>query len=231
MAGGGAAAAAACETKSVINLKGSAAIIKDFMDFSINMILYQREVYHDEEFEKVEKYGRPLFMTTNDKLRKYLDGVLGGLKNSIEKDECRKVVLVIIDTDTEDPVEKWEFEIEPEVNNDIENTDPYAVPDKTRTASKDMKAIQNQIMKIMKQIIGAVTYLPCRGDSELSFNILLYTKRKGTEVMSEWQECHAHDLIASKETQENVQTLNFDTLSTGVQTVQSRVCYKVKQDF
>ena len=66
----------AVETKSVINLKGSAEIIRDFMDFSINMILYQREVYADEEFEKIEKYGRPLFMTTNTALKEYLSGVL-----------------------------------------------------------------------------------------------------------------------------------------------------------
>ena len=66
----------AVETTSTINLKGSAEIIRDFMDFSINMILYQREVYGDAEFEKIEKYGRPLFMTTNDKLREYLKGVL-----------------------------------------------------------------------------------------------------------------------------------------------------------
>ena len=66
----------AVETTSTINLKGSAEIIRDFMDFSINMILYQREVYGDAEFEKIEKYGRPLFMTTNEKLKQYLEGVL-----------------------------------------------------------------------------------------------------------------------------------------------------------
>ena len=71
-----AASEVAVETASVINLKGSAEIIRDFMDFSINMILYQREVYGDAEFEKIEKYGRPLFMTTNKKLREYLNGVL-----------------------------------------------------------------------------------------------------------------------------------------------------------
>merc|ERR1712127_965104 len=79
----------AVETTSTINLKGSAEIIRDFMDFSINMILYQREVYGDAEFEKIEKYGRPLFMTTNEKLREYLKGVfLNGLQTSIENDEC-----------------------------------------------------------------------------------------------------------------------------------------------
>lgn len=219
----------AVETTSTINLKGSAEIIRDFMDFSINMILYQREVYGDAEFEKIEKYGRPLFMTTNEKLKQYLEGVLNGLQTSIENDECRKVVLVIIDTDTEEPVEHWEFEIEPEIAENSENNDPLK-QDKERTVTKDIKKIQSQMMKIMKQIIGTVTYLPCREDAGLTFNILLYIKKRtGDKNMDHWEGTHGHELVVGAgECKEEIETLSFDTLKTGLQTVKSKVCYKVK---
>lgn len=235
------ATSTATETKNVINLKGSAKLIREFMEYSINMILFQREVYHDEEFEKVDRYGRPVFLTTNEKLKQYLNGVLSGLKESIENDECKKMVLVIISVDTEEPIEKWEFSIEPE-SGDEENADPsgstslsklkiepdpYAKPDKNRTASRDLKLIQQEMMKIMKQIIGAVTYLPCRGDTDLTFNILLYTKKRGEHVMANWQESHAHDLAAGNG-EEEVQVLQFDNLSTGVNKVRSKVEYKIQ---
>jgi len=226
--------ATATETKNVINLKGSAKLIQEFMEYSINMILYQREVYHDDEFDKVQRYGRPVYLTNNEQLKKYLDGVLSGMKESIEADECKKVVLVIISCETEEPIEKWEFAIESEPGDeDKENTtikkETTTTTDPSkRTATRELKQIQNVMMKIMKQICGTVTYLPCRdSNAELTFNILLYTKKRGQEIMNNWQESHSHELYDGGDGEE-VQVLNFDDLSTGVNTVKSKVCYKVQ---
>ena len=89
-----AAQAVAQEVKSnVITLAGSAEIICDFMEFGINMILFQRDIYPNEDFKQVQKYGRPLYLTENEKLREYLKNILTGLKVMLEKDECHKVSL------------------------------------------------------------------------------------------------------------------------------------------
>ena len=153
------------------------------------------------------------------------------MQTSIENDECRKVVLVIIDTASEEPIEHWEFEIEPEIAENAENKDPLK-QNKNRTVERDVKKIQQQMMKIMKQIIGTVTYLPCREDANLTFNILLYIKkRRGDKDMDHWEGTHGHDLVAkSGEFKEEIETLSFDTLKTGLQTVKSKVCYKIKSD-
>merc|ERR1712141_909747 len=113
----------------------------------------------------------------------------------LEKDDCHKVVLVIIDVESEEPVERWEFEVEPDhensikVENDSENVNPNA-----RYSNMELKKIQGQIAKIMQQIIGSVTYLPIRED-EHTFNILLYTRRRSeTPIMHQWSETTAHTI-------------------------------------
>ena len=156
------------QTKNVINLKGSAAIITDFMNYSINMILFQREVYDMNEFEKVERYGRPIFLSTNEKLKKYLAHILNGLKKLLENDECHRVDLVIINVESEETIERWEFEISPEKGDgkeDLENSDPLK-----RTSNKKLADIQQQIMKIMRQIIATVSMLPNYED-DITFKV------------------------------------------------------------
>jgi len=223
-----AAQAVAQEVKSnVITLSGSAEIICDFMEFGINMILFQRDIYPNEDFKQVQKYGRPLYLTENEKLKEYLKNILTGLKVMLEKDECHKVVLVIINVESEEPVERWEFEVKPDhenstkVENNAENIDPHA-----RYSNMELKKIQAQIVKIMQQIIGSVTYLPIR-DDEHTFNILLYTRRRSeTPIMHQWSETTAHTI--EKTGNDNVEVIDFQTLTTGVHNVKSKVCYKVK---
>lgn len=239
------------QTKNLerITLKGSAAIITDFMNYGINMILFQREVYDAADFEKVDRYGRPVFITTNEKLKKYLDGVLNGLRTLLENDECRRVDLVIINVEDDQTIERWEFEIEPTNegasgqggdgsngsgtgngtgNGNDENLDPLS---KTRTATKDLNKIQQQIMKIMRQIIATVSMLP-NYDQDITFNILLHTKKRGKSEMKNWWETDSRvTSIAgegdSGEGQEGIEILKFDSLRTGVQNVHSKVCYRV----
>ena len=66
--------------------------------------------------------------------------------------------LVIINVESEETIERWEFEISPEKGDgkeDLENSDPLK-----RTSNKKLADIQQQIMKIMRQIIATVSMLP-----------------------------------------------------------------------
>jgi mitotic spindle assembly checkpoint protein MAD2 len=74
----------ATATKNTITLKGSAQMISEFMDFGINSILYQRDVYPPNEFTPEKKYGLTVLMAQDEELRKYLDTVLGQMRQWIE---------------------------------------------------------------------------------------------------------------------------------------------------
>ena len=62
-----------------ITLKGSVAIVTEFFEYSINNILYQREIYPPETFRRVAKYNLAMFVTTDDGLTGYLGSVLAQL--------------------------------------------------------------------------------------------------------------------------------------------------------
>jgi mitotic spindle assembly checkpoint protein MAD2 len=85
--------------KNSITLKGSAAIIKDYLsksiktknlkfqfltvmslvfvkDYGINSILFQRGIYPAETFNHVQQYGITVFMSKDEKIKGFLDNVL-----------------------------------------------------------------------------------------------------------------------------------------------------------
>ena len=59
-------------------------MISEFMDFGINSILFQRDVYPPDEFNPVQKYGLTVYMAQDQELRKYLDTVLDQARTWIE---------------------------------------------------------------------------------------------------------------------------------------------------
>ena len=68
--------AASTATQQGITLKGSVKTVVEFFEYSINCILYQREIYPAETFRRVAKYGLAMFVTTDDGLTGYLSNVL-----------------------------------------------------------------------------------------------------------------------------------------------------------
>ena len=63
-------------TSNVITLKGSTAIVKEFFDFSVNNILYQRGIYPPESFKRVSQYGLGMMVTPDESLVAYMTNIL-----------------------------------------------------------------------------------------------------------------------------------------------------------
>lgn len=66
--------------RNSITLKGSVDIVTEFFDYGINSILYQRGIYAPEQFQRVQKYGLTMLVTSDDALKSYLRGVLGQVR-------------------------------------------------------------------------------------------------------------------------------------------------------
>jgi len=69
-------------SKTNISLKGSVEIVTEFFAYSINSILYQRGIYPPETFQKVNKYGLSMLVTTDPGLKDYLGKVLNQLSGA-----------------------------------------------------------------------------------------------------------------------------------------------------
>eukprot|EP00960_Hanusia_phi_P072923 767903-Hanusia_phi.AAC.11 len=100
--------------KNTITLKGSTEIVTEFFGYSINSILYQRGIYPPESFAKVNKYGLQMLVTNDSGLQKYLQQVLTQLSEWLYAGNVQKLVLVITSLETQQVLERWNFDIETE---------------------------------------------------------------------------------------------------------------------
>jgi len=149
--------------KSSITLQGSAQMISEFLDFGINSILYQRDVYPPDEFSSVKKYGLTVLMAQDAELRKYLDEVLKQMRLWIEDSKLNQVVLVVKGCESDETLERWSFEIE---------KSEELKKGKTKVEA-DIKEIQKGIKDVVKQIVSTVTFLPAI-EEPVMFDLLFY---------------------------------------------------------
>ncbi|KAI2801906.1 pre-rRNA processing protein ftsj3 [Blomia tropicalis] len=190
-----------------INLKGSVEIICQFFNYALNNILFQRGLYPSDTFSPVQNYGLTIFMTTDDKLKDYLSAIFSQLKVFLMKRSVHRLVMVIINTDTNETIERWEFTVE--CNDNVGDDESVPV---------DIKEIQQGITSIIRQITASVTYLPLI-DGSVTFDILLFTNKDAELPSKEWADSHSH-LIP------NAQEVKLRSLNTKVHHLKAAVAYK-----
>nr|XP_002131760.1 mitotic spindle assembly checkpoint protein MAD2A [Ciona intestinalis] len=191
-----------------ITLKGSAAIVSEFFFYGINNILYQRGVYPPEMFKQEKKYGLTILTTTDPNLLTYLnENVLPQLTEWIEQGVVKRLVVVIRECETNETLERWQFEIECQ-SDGKENSNPK---------SKDISVINSEIRAVIRQITATVTFLPLL-EVPCSFDLLFYTN---------------HDLVAPEHWEDssaclinNSEVVKLRSFSTSVHKVDGAVSYK-----
>eukprot|EP01119_Soliformovum_irregulare_P026019 TRINITY_DN9795_c0_g1_i1.p1 TRINITY_DN9795_c0_g1~~TRINITY_DN9795_c0_g1_i1.p1 ORF type:complete len:203 (-),score=44.69 TRINITY_DN9795_c0_g1_i1:294-902(-) len=192
--------------KNTITLKGSTEIITEFFGYSINSILYQRGIYPPEDFTKVMKYDLPMMISKDEALKKYLRDVLNQLSDWIMKGEVQKLVLVVTGIDTNEVLERWVFDVVPEIPHDGK-----------QVAEKPMKEITEEIKALIRQITASVTFLPLLNEP-CSFDLLVYTN-VDTSVPQAWEESDPRFIKNSSE-------VRMRSFTTKVHRVDTMVSYK-----
>ena len=99
-------------TRTHLTLKGSTAIVHEFFNYSVQSILYQRSIYPSEDFHTVKKFGLQMLATTDDDLADYLDRVMSQLKKWLEQGKVRRLVVAIVEKESQETVERWQFDVE-----------------------------------------------------------------------------------------------------------------------
>lgn len=101
----------AVDTKNIITLKGSVAIVSDFFFCAINSILYQRGIYEPEHFNKESKYGLTVLTTIHQGLLAYLKQVMSQMKVWLVDGNVQRLVVVVTGVDSGETLERWQFNI------------------------------------------------------------------------------------------------------------------------
>lgn len=206
--------------KSPVQLKGSIDIVIEFFNYGINSILYQRGLYPSDSFVQREKYGLPLLITTNADLKRYLDIILNQMRNFLTTKNVHKIVIVIMKLDTNEPVERWQFDVELEKQEN--NNSKFKPGDPQYDERKVLKEIQEGIRGVIRQITASVTFLPTLEGSH-SFDILLYTDKDVELPNSEWSDTNAK-LI------NNGQHVQLRGFTTNIHKVEPIVSYVTRDD-
>ncbi|XP_063239619.1 mitotic spindle assembly checkpoint protein MAD2A-like [Bacillus rossius redtenbacheri] len=192
--------------KSAVTLEGSATIIREYLYFAINSVLYQRGVYSPKTFKLGKEFGLPLLVTIDEPLKQYLSKVLDTMRDWITDRKLRVVCLFIKDKASDETLESWEFFVRYREG-----------PCDGEEGGEDVAVVQREIRKVLRQISCSITYLPLL-DTAVSFELKAYT---------------SHDVVPQvcKESQpneiKNVQRVQLSNIATGYHNVDTVVSYKV----
>ncbi|XP_030194194.1 mitotic spindle assembly checkpoint protein MAD2A [Gadus morhua] len=190
-----------------ITLKGSAELVAEFFSFGINSILYQRGIYPPESFTRVTQYDMSLQLTTDGKLKDYLTKVVAQLKEWLFDCTVQKLVLVITCLETNEVLERWQFDIECD----------KSVKEISAPREKSIKTIQDEIRSVIRQITATVTFLPLL-ETACAFDLLVYTD-KDLMVPEKWEESGPQIIDQSEE-------VRLRSFTTSIHKVNSMVAYK-----
>lgn len=194
---------------SKLALKGLSKVVADYFEFAIHSILFQRGIYPPEDFVTVKKYDLPMLVSCNEDVQSYIEKIMAHVKKWIYGGKLSKLVVVILNKATTEPVERWEFSM------DISD----GGVDKARLD------IQREIQAIIRQITASMAYLPFLKDDEYTFNVLVYTDPSYDvrNIPTEWADTQGDaKLIAGEQDQ-----VKFSLFSTSMHQVGTVVSYKL----
>ncbi|KAI1973470.1 Mitotic spindle checkpoint component mad2 [Ophidiomyces ophidiicola] len=206
-----------------LSLKGSAKLVAEFFEYSIHSILFQRGVYPADDFTAVKKYGLNMLVSADDQVKAYIKKIMSQLNKWMLSGKISKLVIVITDKETEEHVERWQFDVEifkssrtkpSQKVTGNENSSPNDVG-AAAPIEKTEKQIQEEIQAIFRQITASVTFLPML-DGNCTFNVLVYADAD-SEVPLEWGDSDAKEIKNG----EKVQLRSFSTSSHRVDTMVS----------
>ncbi|PWY97521.1 DNA-binding protein [Testicularia cyperi] len=222
-----ATAQASAATRTHLTLKGSTALVHEFFTYSVQSILYQRNIYPSEDFKTVKKYGLQMLVTADDGLADYLETAMAQLKTWLERGDVTRLVVVIVEKDSGETRERWQFDVEvlnPGLPSaDSENLAPQDDKERQKKPQKTDAQIRSEIAAIIKQITASCTFLPVL-DEPCAFQILAYTNAD-TEVPAEWIDSDAR-LIAEGQAEQ----VRLRSFSTHVHRVDAMVAYRREED-
>ncbi|TXT09042.1 hypothetical protein VHUM_02516 [Vanrija humicola] len=209
----------ATRQNQAITLKGSTALVTEFFEYGVNSILYQRGVYPSDDFRMVKKYGLPMLVTSDDGLKEYIQTIMAQVSDWLMSSSLTRLVLAIKSVETDETLERWQFDIYTE---DGPGTSLPGAPAQKKKKDKTEKEVQGEIREIMKQITSSVTFLPIL-DEECTFTILAYTNDSpDVAIPQTWGDADPHLIDRGK-----VEQVRLRSFTTNVHSLEAMVAYRV----
>lgn len=95
-----------------LSLKGSVALVSDFFLYSIQSILYQRNIYPSDEFKMMKKFNTQVLTTIDEGLKDYLERAMNQIQEWLSRGEVKRIVVAIVEKETQETIERWQFDVD-----------------------------------------------------------------------------------------------------------------------
>lgn len=164
-----------------------------------------------------------MLATTDDDLADYLDRAMQQLKKWLEQGKVRRLVVAIVEKESQETVERWQFDIEVMNEGLTESQVPKEGDQIPKSLQKTDAQVKAEIAAIIKQITASCTFLPVL-EEPCAFQILAYTDRD-VEVPMEWSDSNARLIAEGKAEQ-----VKLRSFSTHVHRVDAMVAYKREEE-
>jgi len=234
--------------KQEVTLKGSAQLVTEFFEYGIHSILYQRGIYPPESFTRKQEYGLTLLVSTDPKVKDFLTNVLTQIKDWLIERKVKRLVVVLTSVESKEVLERWEFKVEYETEDEAGDADKKATKQEDKNVSKKdaapsgenvnpnsakasepqkpkyretSKKDEKQIKQEIRDVIRQITASVTflpLLDCICSFDILIYT-HKDLVAPETWGESDACII-------ENSEEVKLRSFSTNIHRVEAAVSYK-----
>lgn len=111
--------------------------------------------------------------------------------------DVQRLVVVVSGVDSGETLERWQFNVALEGNENGENAGPEHNNSKPKGGNKSMKEIHGEIQAIIRQVTASVTFLPLLNEP-CSFDLLVYTKKEAA-VPTKWEDSDPCYIMNSQE--------------------------------
>lgn len=170
-----------------------------------------------------------MLIPSDSSLRSYLTSITGQLAQWLNAKQVSRLVLAIMDKDSRETIERWQFDITLEdgwgETPDGKENEPMA-PEASTSKAKPLPTeseIRAQIQALFKTICSSTAVLPILSES-CTFNVLAYTS-SDVSVPTTWSDSDPH-FVMPKHPTAGVESIKLRSFATGVHQVDGQVSYR-----
>mmetsp|Transcript_59553 Transcript_59553/g.122006 ORF Transcript_59553/g.122006 Transcript_59553/m.122006 type:complete len:215 (-) Transcript_59553:110-754(-) len=157
------------------------AVFCEFLECATHTILFVRNVYPAELFERRRKYNVPVRQSRHKDLNDYISGAVADVKIWMDRGLVEKVVLSIEDCSTRQQIERFVFEVDVDVTGQPTNS-----PSKGLVQAHSLADLEDALRQVLLKINVADSLLPSLS-KDITFSLYVHTPTTVQQENDNWE--------------------------------------------
>jgi len=161
-------------------LREVSTVFCEFLEAATHTLLFIRNVYPPEIFERRRKFNVPVRQSRHKDLNDYISGAVADMKQWMDKGLIEKVVLAVEDCATKEQIERFVFEV------DVDLTDQAQSPAKGQVQAHSQAELEDALKQVLLKINIADSVMPpVRTDA--TFSLYVHAPTTIPQSSDDWE--------------------------------------------